>query len=84
MSPCFFVFQPDDMPFYDDWGPPANSPSNGTKKVEHPGLPNRARVRSAGVTFSAGYVVSPACGTSRFSAMTGRYPSRSLYGHDKP
>eukprot|EP00928_Gymnodinium_smaydae_P081382 TRINITY_DN64918_c0_g1_i1.p1 TRINITY_DN64918_c0_g1~~TRINITY_DN64918_c0_g1_i1.p1 ORF type:complete len:544 (-),score=52.82 TRINITY_DN64918_c0_g1_i1:54-1685(-) len=78
--PNFIVFQPDDMPFYDNWGPPPNKPSRPRRATTNPGLPNMEKVRSEGVSFSNAYVVSPACGTSRFATLTGRYPSRSESG----
>jgi len=82
-TPNFIIFQPDDMPFYDTWSPPGNAPSKMNRKQTPPSLPHMTKVRTEGASFTNAYVVSPACGTSRWSTLTGKYPSRSEYGRSK-
>ena len=78
-KPNIIVMQPDDMPFFDAWTPPPNNPAQANLKVNFPaaGLPNMEKLRTGGVQMMQAYTASPMCGTSRFSTMTGRYPSRS-------
>lgn len=42
-------------------------------------LPNMERLRTQGLQMLQAYTASPKCGTSRYSTLTGRYPSRSSY-----
>ena len=39
-------------------------------------------LRSNGLEMARAYTASPKCGTSRYSTLTGRYPSRSSYGRE--
>ena len=80
--PSFLIFQPDDMPFFAEWGeaPPTSRTVAG---LPTGGLPALERLRREGAVFRDAYVASPACGTSRFATMTGRYPSRSTTGRAK-
>ena len=85
----FIVLQPDDLPFLEHWTPSAHFPStNGNNRggpVNYPQadqLPNIERLRTQGVQMLQAHTASPACGTSRYSTLTGRYPSRSAYSRD--
>jgi len=80
--PNIIIIQPDDLEFYNEWTPPAHFPGN-TGSIQNPHLPNIERLRSRGVTLSRAHTASPACGTSRYSSLTGRYPSRSSFGRQR-
>ena len=84
--PNFIVMQPDDMPFLEAWGgAPHFDASDPDLQVTVPVLdllPNLQRLRTQGVQMMEAYAASPMCGTSRYSTMTGRYPSRSSYSRD--
>jgi arylsulfatase A-like enzyme len=45
-------------------------------------MPNLARIAQSGATFTRAYSTSAVCTPSRYSIMTGRYPSQSYYGAD--
>ena len=78
----FIIFQPDDMRFYEDWSPPAHLPRGDD---EYPGeeypmyskLPWINELRNNGMMMTNAYTSSSMCGTSRYSTITGRYPTRS-------
>jgi len=83
--PNFIVIQPDDHYFFKEWNPPGqfdgadslvNFPPNSN------GLPHINRIREEGLEMKSAYAASTMCGTSRYSTITGRYPSRSSYGRD--
>ena len=82
--PNFIVMQPDDFEFFERWNPPAHISSrrgNGNV-IDWPvntDLPNLERLRTNGLQMAQAYTASPMCGTSRYSTMTGRYPSRAAY-----
>lgn len=78
--PNVIIMQPDDLPFYDAWGPPPNNPSTPNQNYELPnyGLPHIESLRLNGLQMMQAYTTSPMCGTSRFSTITSRYPSRAL------
>lgn len=76
--PNFIVMQPDDLAFFEEWLPPAHFPTNtDTFRYNSFGLPNLDRLRNRGLHMTQAYTASPVCGTSRYSTITGRYPSRS-------
>lgn len=82
--PNFIIIQPDDMPHYSPWTPPP-IPVNDNYYPEgytfpKSGLPNIEQLRLQGVEMTAAHAASPMCGTSRYSTLTGRYPSRSASG----
>lgn len=85
-TPNFIVFQPDDMAFFEEWTPPAHFPSGNRNDVitfddidPVNGLPNIETLRTSGLQMMQAYTTSSVCGTSRYSTMTGRYPSRSAF-----
>jgi len=78
----FIIFQPDDMRFYEDWSPPAHLPWDndvypGEEYPMYSNLPWINKLRNNGMTMKNAYTSSPKCGTSRYSTITGRYPTRS-------
>jgi len=50
---------------------------NGNPVIE---TPNISKLAAAGTNFTQFYVTSPACSASRYSLLTGRYPSHSGFG----
>lgn len=81
--PNFIIMQPDDLQFYEEWGPPAHF--NGEPEHHYPAnsdLPWMNYLRDNGLTMMQAYTASPKCGTSRYSTITGRYPARSSYGRN--
>lgn len=79
VRPNVIVMQPDDLVFFDKWGPAPNNPSEPDREVNFPnsGLPNMELLRTNGLQMMQAYAVAPMCGTSRYSTITGRYPSRA-------
>lgn len=80
--PNVIIMQPDDFQFFSEWEPPAHNPSKTPFSMKTH-LPNIERLRSDGLEMSRAYTASPMCGTSRFSTITGRYPSRSAISRRK-
>lgn len=84
--PNFIVIQPDDLPWLEAWGDAAHFDyADVTSHITKPDLgsiPNIERLRTNGLQMLQAYTASPMCGTSRYSTITGRYPSRSSYGRD--
>ena len=94
--PNIIVIQPDDHLFLEEWNPPGHfrmeadawtstfSPSSSTSTFESPAyispVPNINRIRNQGLEMTNAYAASTMCGTSRYSTLTGRLPSRSSYG----
>mmetsp|Transcript_30181 Transcript_30181/g.65163 ORF Transcript_30181/g.65163 Transcript_30181/m.65163 type:complete len:1030 (+) Transcript_30181:308-3397(+) len=84
----FVIIQPDDMHFYDEWNPPPYLPWGGNNYPgqEYPGtsdLPWINKLRTEGLTMTQAYAAAPKCGTSRYSTVTGRYPTRSSHSRAK-
>ena len=78
--PNILIIQPDDLPHYDSWHRPPNTPDDPRRKFPFPstdGLPNLERLRNGGIELTQAYTTSAMCGTSRWSTITGRYPSRA-------
>ena len=79
--PNIIVMQPDDFPFFAEWTPPPMNPADlrpGYAEV-FPGdfdMPNTERLRTQGVQMTQAYAAASTCSTSRFSTITGKYPSR--------
>lgn len=86
VQPNFIVMQPDDMLWLEAWGGAAHFQRDDESEwVQVPAtslIPNLERLRTQGVQMKEAYTASPMCGTSRYSTMTGRYPSRSSVGRD--
>ena len=92
--PNIIVIQPDDHLFLEEWNPPArfehqtNPPSSLTSILSSTiseesylsPVPNINRIRNHGLEMTNAYAASSMCGTSRYSTLTGRLPSRSAYG----
>ncbi|GMH60657.1 hypothetical protein TrRE_jg13499 [Triparma retinervis] len=86
MPPNVIFLQPDDLPYYDGWvGRPTGIPNSPNRRVTPPSsfFPYYSQIHSEGVAFSEANVVSPACGTSRYSTLTGKFASRSASGRTK-
>ena len=77
--PNIIIMQPDDLQFFDEWTPPPNNPSDLGLQIKFPdyGLPNIDSLRLNGLQMMQAYTASPMCGTSRYSTITGKYPSRA-------
>jgi len=79
------VMQPDDFPFFAEWTPPPKNPMSGGGRrssfaeffPNNYSMPNLEMLRTQGLQMMQAYAASSMCATSRFSTITGRYPSRS-------
>lgn len=80
------IMQPDDLLFYDEWGAPPNIPNQSNLRTNMPsaGMPNIERLRLNGLQMMQAYTASPMCGTSRYSTITGKYPSRAETNSGNP
>ncbi|CAB9521489.1 Arylsulfatase E [Seminavis robusta] len=72
------------MAFFEEWGSPAHFPNTGDGKKWHydkgdsvNGLVNIDWLLQRRLRMTQAYGAGANCGTSRYSTMTGRYPSRS-------
>ncbi|KAL7546983.1 hypothetical protein ACHAWF_010305 [Thalassiosira exigua] len=74
--PNIIIIQPDDMPFYDAWWYP--NPPSSNNGLPNAGLPHIEFLRTNGMQMMQAYTTGPMCGTSRYSTITSRYPSRAL------
>ena len=82
--PNIIIMQPDDFEFLAEWTPPAHfNDENGPIHRLRGLVPNINRLRYQGLTMQRAYTTSPMCGTSRYSTMTGRYPSRSAFSRSQ-
>jgi len=92
VRPNIIVMQPDDFPFFAEWTPPPKNPKPVDKQMgagsgdreefaegfpSNYGMPNLERLRTQGLQMMQAYTASAMCSTSRFSTITGRFPSRS-------
>jgi arylsulfatase A-like enzyme len=77
--PNIIIMQPDDLVFIDKWTPPPNNPSspNSKNRIPDAGMPNIELLRTSGLQMMQAYAASAVCGTSRFSTITGKMPSRA-------
>ena len=64
------------MPFYDAWWYP--NPPSSNNGLPNAGLPHIEFLRTNGMQMMQAYTTGPMCGTSRYSTITSRYPSRAL------
>eukprot|EP00586_Coscinodiscus_wailesii_P015166 CAMPEP_0172511598 /NCGR_PEP_ID=MMETSP1066-20121228/237604_1 /TAXON_ID=671091 /ORGANISM="Coscinodiscus wailesii, Strain CCMP2513" /LENGTH=963 /DNA_ID=CAMNT_0013291045 /DNA_START=206 /DNA_END=3094 /DNA_ORIENTATION=- len=80
-SPNIIIMQPDDLPFFTAWSPPEGGA--GSSFASSSTIPNIERLRTQGLQMMQAYTASPKCGTSRYSTITGRYPSRSARGRER-
>jgi arylsulfatase A-like enzyme len=78
--PNFIVMQPDDLQFDSAWTPPAHFPGKSAAEYN---LPHLETLRTNGLQMMRAHAASPLCGTSRYSTMTGRYPSRSALSRQR-
>jgi len=82
--PNIIIMQPDDLVHLDNWSPPPNTPNDPDASDPPPsnygnGMYHIDSLRLNGVQMMQAYTASPWCGTSRFSTITGRMPSRAAY-----
>lgn len=91
MKPNIVLFLPDDMylEYYAPWQQEDFSPGTPSDvncalaPIQNRGvMPNFERIAQTGAQFTKAYSTSSTCAPSRFSVMTGRYPSSSLYGRE--
>ena len=90
--PNIIVIQPDDHLFLEEWNPPARlefsttPPTSIEEEITQEYIspvPNINRLRNNGLEMKNAYAASTMCGTSRYSTLTGRLPSRSAYGREQ-
>jgi len=83
--PNIIIMQPDDLPFLDEWTAPPNLPLDQDAEYKFPavGLPNIDSLRTNGLQMMQAYTASPMCGTSRYSTITGKMPSRAATVREK-
>jgi len=74
-EPNIIVMQADDLPQYTEWTPAPNAFYGQLPSAILDG--NLERLRKASLEMRLAYTSSSSCAPSRFSTMTGRYPSRS-------
>ena len=75
--PNVIIIQPDDLIFYNDWGRPPHSGAPNLLPGSGDDMPNLEDLRSRGLQMQQAYTASPVCGTSRYSTITGKMPSRA-------
>jgi len=87
--PNIIVIQPDDHLFLEEWTPPARFDRQTSTPTSFTSIdsadyispvPNINRIKNHGLEMTNAYAASTMCGTSRYSTLTGRLPSRSSYG----
>lgn len=66
--PNFVVMQPDDLPFFEEWSPPAHlyGRTDGAVAFPDSGMPHLDRMIAGGLTMGQAYAASSMCGTSRY------------------
>jgi len=85
--PNVIIMQPDDLPFLDEWTAPPNNPTDPTGPNPIPyndgnGMQHIDSLRLNGLQMMQAYAASPVCGTSRYSTITGKMPSRAASVRD--
>ncbi|KAJ8603021.1 hypothetical protein CTAYLR_001569 [Chrysophaeum taylorii] len=88
-DPNVLIVQMDDAlaAYFEDWGDDVNPPDfpdgyryeDGDFDGLSESLPNIDSVRKNGISFTRAYTTSSACAPTRFSVLTGRYPSRGVF-----
>ena len=81
-----YIGTDDDDDYYDDDDDTTSSSSSSKKKrpsTSNGLVPNINRIRDGGLEMKNAYAASTMCGTSRYSTITGRLPSRSSYGRKR-
>ncbi|KAJ8603022.1 hypothetical protein CTAYLR_001570 [Chrysophaeum taylorii] len=88
-DPNVLIVQFDDAlaAYFEDWGDYVNPPDFPDGYRYEAGdfdglsdyLPNIDSVRKNGVSFTHAYTTSSSCAPTRFSVLTGRYPSRGVF-----
>eukprot|EP01084_Bolivina_argentea_P021100 39188_1 len=81
-SPNVIIFVIDDWLYTKQWEFMAPNPILDGKVIKYLDIPTPHidSIRSEGVTFPGTYVSAPKCSPSRFSILTGRHASRSIWG----
>ncbi|CAK0833730.1 unnamed protein product [Prorocentrum cordatum] len=91
LRPNIVLFLPDDM-YLSEYGPMGEDQSitpdfSSSLPIHSRPIPNSGMmprldaIMQTGAIFSRAYSTSSTCTPSRYSIMTGRYPSRSIFGH---
>ena len=75
--PNVIIIQPDDLIFMDDWGRPPYDGSPNDIPGYGDDTPFIEGLRKEGLQMTQAYTASPMCGTSRYSTITGKMPSRA-------
>merc|ERR1712166_479053 len=60
-----------------------NDAPTTTKSVPAIPTPHLDKLRKEGAVFARAYTTSPMCAPSRYSVLTGRYPSRCKHAQDR-
>eukprot|EP00522_Entomoneis_paludosa_P001916 CAMPEP_0172471286 /NCGR_PEP_ID=MMETSP1065-20121228/67739_1 /TAXON_ID=265537 /ORGANISM="Amphiprora paludosa, Strain CCMP125" /LENGTH=574 /DNA_ID=CAMNT_0013229381 /DNA_START=20 /DNA_END=1745 /DNA_ORIENTATION=+ len=81
-KPNIIIVQADDLHFLEYWEG-THVHFDNSQRVYLPkasSIPNIEYLRRNGLQMKQAHTASPMCGTSRYSTITGRYPSRSAWG----
>eukprot|EP01084_Bolivina_argentea_P067819 123444_1 len=84
--PNFIIFYFDDLKYTQSWSAstPAGDNLNGNPLTYfNIQTPNINSIMNEGIVFPRSYAGAPSCSPSRYSLLTGRYPSRSAYAQSK-
>lgn len=81
--PNVIIIQPDDLIFMDEWGRPPYSGASNDLPGGGDDIPHIEDLRARGLQMQQAYTASPMCGTSRYTTMTGKMPSRAASIHKR-